>query len=115
MEIEYDNRKVQTLFNDFDLMAKRKGVEFTKLVRKRFNELRAANTFYDYLLTGLGKPHPLVGDKDNLYAISITKSIRLIVKPISVDLSVESLKKCEKLIIKGVENYHGHKITTYIP
>lgn len=115
MEIEFDDKKVQTLFNDFNLMARKKGLDVTKTIKKRYEQLRAAETFGEYLLTGLGKPHPLSGNRDRLYAINITGNIRLIVEPVSKDLNMESLKKCIKVIIKGAEDYHGDKITRYIP
>lgn len=115
MEIDYDNKKVKMLFSDFKLMSIEKGFEFTKAVKKRFDQLKAAETFFDYLLTGLGKPHPLVGNKNHHYSISITQNIRLIVEPVTDDLSIESLKTCTKVIIKGAEDYHGDKVTTYIP
>lgn len=115
MEIEFDDKKVQTLFNDFNLMSRKKGIDIAKTIKKRYEQLKAAETFAEYLLTGLGKPHLLSGNRDCLYGISITGNIRLIVKPVSEDLSMESLKKCIKVIIKGAEDYHGDKITTYIP
>ena len=115
MEIEFDDKKVQTLFNDFKVMARKKGLVITKTIKKRYEQLKAAETFAQYLLTGLGKPHPLSGNKQGLYGINITGNIRLIVEPILKDLSAESLKKCIKVIIKGAEDYHGDKITTYIP
>jgi len=115
MDIEFDDKKVKTLFDDFDLMAKKKGLEMTKIIKKRYQQLKAAETFAEYLLTGLGKPHSLSGDRYGLYGVSVTANIRLIVKPISEDISKESLIKCTKVIIKGAEDYHGDKITTYIP
>ncbi len=115
MEIEFDAKKVQTLFNDFSLMSRKIGIDITKIIKKRYEQLKAAETFAEYLLTGLGKPHSLSGNRDYLYGISITGNIRLIVQPVSEDLSMESLKKCIKVIIKGAEDYHGDKITTYIP
>lgn len=115
MEIEFDDKKVKTLFDDFNLMAKKKGIDLTKMIKKRYDQLRAAETFADYLSTGLGKPHTLVGNRSSMYGINITGNIRLIVKPVSEDLRLESLKSCIKVIIKGVEDYHGDKTTTYIP
>lgn len=115
MEIEFDDKKVETLFNDFNLMARKKGIEFTKSIKKRYEQLRAAETFAEYLLIGLGKPHLLSGNKNRRFGISVTANIRLIVEPITEELSMESLKKCTKIIIKGAEDYHGDKITTYIP
>lgn len=115
MEIEYENIKVKTLFEDFQLMSKKNGKDFTKLVKKRYDQLKAAETFTDYLSTGLGKPYLLKGNKSGLFAITITKNSRLIVKPITKDLSIESLKECKKILIMGAEDYHGTKSTKYIP
>lgn len=115
MEIKFDNKKVKALFNDFTLMATKKGLKITKTIKRRYEQLKAAETFADYLLTGLGKPHKLSGNKQGTYGISITGNIRLIVKPLVKDLSAGSLSKCKEVIIKGAEDYHGGKITTYIP
>lgn len=115
MEIEFDDEKVKTLFEDFNVMVRKKGIDITKAVKKRYEQLKAAETFADYLLTNLGKPHSLTGNKKGLYGVSITGNIRLIIEPVSKDLSMESLKQCTKVIIKGAEDYHGDKITTYIP
>ncbi len=115
VEIEYDNKIVETLFNDFDLMKKRTDSVFTKLVKKKYEQIKAFDNFADYIRSGLGKPHPLLGDKANCYGVHITGSIRLVICPISDDMSMASLQICKKIIIKGVENYHGSKITSYIP
>lgn len=115
MEINYEDKKVEILFDDFNLMKRKIGEEITRLIKKRYNQLKAADTFDDFLLTKLGSPHSLTGDKKGCYAISVNKNLRLIVKPITKDLSSESLKECKEIIIKGVEDYHGSKVTTYIP
>ncbi|MGI6787236.1 MAG: hypothetical protein ACOX5X_01595 [Acholeplasmataceae bacterium] len=115
MKIKYDNKKVQTLFEDFELMAKNKGIKTTRMIKKRYNELLAATTFYEYRSYGLGKPHPLTQNKKGLYAVWVTNNIRLIIEPIAKDLSDEELMKCTEVIIKGAEDYHGSKTTTYIP
>lgn len=115
MEIEFDDKKVQAFFTDFSLMARKKGQSITRTIKKRYEQIKAAETFADYLLTGLGKPHRLYGNRDRMYGVSITGNIRLIIEPVSEDIGNEALKKCIKVIIKGVEDYHGEKITTYIP
>ena len=119
MEILYDDKRVEILFDNFAEMASLKGKELTKKIKTRYEQLRAAETFYDYYKTGLGKPHRLEHDKNNLYAIRLTGNIRLLVRPVveNEDYSVESLKKCRKVTIIGVEDYHGKKkkSRTYIP
>jgi proteic killer suppression protein/toxin YoeB len=64
-------------------MARKKGIDITKTIKKRYEQLKAAETFGEYLLTGLGKPHPLSSNRDHLYGINITGNIRLIVEPVS--------------------------------
>ena len=57
--------------------------------------------------TGLGIPHPLSNKLKDYYAIRITGNYRLIVRP-------ESLSS-DKIIIKGVLDYHGDKNEWIIP
>lgn len=115
MEAHYDNKIIETLFNNFNLMKRDHGQELTKKIKKRYSQLMAADTFYDFLGLTLGKPHSLTGNRAGCYGIWVTANIRLIVKPIATDLSAETLKTCTKFIIKGVEDYHGGKTTSYIP
>jgi len=105
---------VEKLFNDLsniqaskNLMIKKIGPELTKSVKKRYDQLKASNNFAIYLTTGLGKPEPLVVDKYGLYEVRITANWRLIIEPVSVDLSPESLAICDTIKIKGVMDYHG--------
>ena len=102
MLIEYENDLVKEVFNNFDLMNKKIGNEKTKTVKKRLDQLKASSNFSIYLMTGLGKPHPLFENLKGYYGISITGNVRLVVKPDSINLEPEELKKCETIIIKGV-------------
>ena len=113
MKIEYDNDSVRELFEDLEqvqgskgLMRKKIGLEMTKAIKKRINQLKAADNFSIYLSTGLGKPHPLI-NTNGMYGVNITANYRLIIKPISEDLSPEKLKKCKIVEIEGVVDYHG--------
>lgn len=55
----------------------------------------------------IGKKESLEGDRKGAYSLRVSANYRLIVKPKSEDLSVESLKNCDILIIEGVIDYHG--------
>ncbi|AXU54319.1 TPA: type II toxin-antitoxin system YoeB family toxin [Clostridioides difficile] len=114
MQIEYDE-KVEKYFSNFDLMRKKIGNDMTKTIKKRINQLMAADTFGIYLSTGLGKPHSLENDLKGFYGVSISKNYRLIIKPNTDDLSSEYLKVCKLVKIKGVEDYHGTKHEWIIP
>ncbi len=112
--IEYENGSVNEIFNDFDLMKKKIGNEKTKTVKKRIDQLKASSNFSVYLMTGLGKPHPLFENLKGYYGIRITGNVRLVVKPDSINAGPEELKKCKTAIIKGVMDYHGKKIDWFI-
>ena len=64
---------------------------------------------YESTFIGLGNPHPLSGNLDRCYSISVTANFRLVVEPESDSLDMESLKVCENIIIKGVLEYHDGK------
>lgn len=115
MEIDYDNKTVKSLFSDFNEMNRKTNTRFTRQVKKRYDQLLSFESFADLLHSGFGKPHPLEGNRKGCYGINIDANKRLIVCPVSTDLSLVGLKKCKKVIIKGVEDYHGSKITSYIP
>ncbi len=49
----------------------------------------------------------LEGEYKGSYSLRVSANYRLIVRPKAGDLSAESLKKCDTLIIEGVIDYHG--------
>ena len=117
MEIIYDDNEVEKVFNDFEMMKRKKGAEITRKIKNRYDILVAAINFMEYLNITPGKPHALQQNRKGQYAVSVDKNKRLIIEPITDnnDLSPKALEKCEKVIKKGVIDYHGGKETTYIP
>ena len=109
----YEDDSVKELFEDLcqiqmpkGLMKKLIGVELTRLVKKRYDQLKAADNFYIFLSTGLGKPHALKA-MDGCYGVHVNANWRLVIKPITDDTSLNALKKCDTVQIKGVVDYHG--------
>ena len=84
-------------------------------LKQRYNELEASDNFFEYQNLPFGKPHKLVGNLKNHYSITLDKKLRLIIEPITESLDPESLKKCKKIDIKGVVEYHGNKNEWVIP
>lgn len=115
VKLKYENRSVEECFSDFDLMKKKIGKDLTRSTKKRYEQLKAAANFSIYLSTGLGKPHPLVGNLKGYYGINISGNIRLIIKPVVESLDPASLKKCDLVVIKGVLDYHDQKLEWFIP
>jgi hypothetical protein len=115
LKIIYKNNVVEKYFENFNFMKKEKGLELTRTIKKRYEQLKASENFSIYLSTGLGKPHPLYENLKGRYGISITGNIRLIVKPVVENLNTDSLKNCKTIIIEGVMDYHGRKNEWIIP
>ena len=109
IEVSYENSRVEQYFTDYDKMGAKIGVNETKTVKLRINQLCAAISFHEYLKLNLGKPHSLIGDLSDYYGISITGNIRLIVRPLCDNRTPEMLKVCIKCEVKGVVKYHERK------
>lgn len=96
-------------------MKRKLGSDITKVLKKRIDALKASNNIGIFMNTGLGKPHHLNGDLRGYIGISLTSNYRLIIKPKCDSLSADSLKLCNIVIMKGVDDYHGSKNNWIIP
>lgn len=112
MIVEFDDKKVQRLFEDLvdvrnsrNLMTKEVGVELTRAVKKRLDQIVAFEYFSELQNSGLGRMESLLGDMHGDYSLRTTANYRIIVTPKSIERSAEALKKCDTLIIKGVIDY----------
>lgn len=113
LEVQYD-KKVAKTFKNHSSIQKAAG-KFAKQLKIRLDQLRAAHTYGDFCLLGIGSPHNLNGDLNDCCGISITANFRLIIKPCVDKLSAGKLAKCDTIIVKGVADYHGDKYNWIIP
>ena len=114
LDVEYEDNEVKGLFDDLNdvcnsknLMKKEIGAELTKAVKKRYNQIIAFTSFSALQQSGIGKMESLEGNRKGSYSLRVSANYRLIVRPKTKDLSAESLKSCDILIIEGVIDYHG--------
>lgn len=115
MQLEVHNQKLEKLLNNPDKLITKIGLDMTKMLKRRLNEMKAAPNFKDYINYGLGKPHALTGNLDKMYGINLNKNYRLIVEPLVSVLNDENLKECKNINIKGVVDYHDGKNEWLIP
>lgn len=90
-------------------MKRKIGAELTKTVKKRYNQIIAFSSFSALQRSGIGKIESLEGKLKGSYSLRLSANYRLIVTPKSENLSAESLKNCDTLIIKGMIDYHGER------
>ena len=115
MQLEVQDPKVKKIIEDADKLIKKIGLEMARMVKRRINEIKASPNFKEYLNYGLGKPHPLSGNLNNLFGIHLNKNYRLIIEPLSDRLDDNSLRECKNVNIKGMVEYHDGKIEWLIP
>ena len=115
MLIEVYDKKLNKILSNSTLLIKKVGLDMSRNIKKRFNEIQSASNFKEYLDIGIGKPHLLVGNLDKLFGVNLNKNYRLIIEPLSNLLDDDSLKKCFKVNVKGVADYHDGKCEWIIP
>lgn len=115
LNIEIINPKVNKIINNNEKLIKKVGLQLAKRIKQRINEMKATPNFKDYLDYGPGKPHPLSSDLDDLYGVSLTHNVRLIIEPLTEKRDNDSLTECKSINIKGVMDYHGDKKEWLIP
>ena len=114
MYVKYEDERVKKLFDDLNdvqnsknLMKRQIGMELTKAVKKKYNQLISFTSFGALIEARIGKMESLEGDMNGSYSLRLSANYRLIVAPDTDDFSMENLKKCDVFIIKGVIDYHG--------
>ena len=117
MIIDYENNKIEKFFSNWEHTAKKCGFETAKLIKKRFEQIKASADIDVFYSLGIGKPHLLKGDMTGCLGISITGNLRLIliIKDYSPKKSLTEIFKTNHLTIKGVCDYHGDKYEWIIP
>lgn len=114
MHVKYEDRKVKELFEDLNdvlnsknQMKKKIGIELTKTVKRRYNQIIAFSNFAALINSHIGKIESLEGEGNKTYSLHLNANYRLIIAPDTKDFSAEGLRNCDTFIIKGVVDYHG--------
>lgn len=112
MDIEYANNHIEKVITDAKQLVKRVGPLMAKTIIKRWNQLKAFSNVGELMRSGIDNPHPLIMNLYGCIGWSITGNYRFI---LDVGLGKnEKYIECEvnlkeKIIIKGVADYHGGK------
>lgn len=114
LQVEFEDSKVEELFKDLNdvkysknLMQKVVGLEMTRAVKTKYNQIVSFTNFSKLIESRLGKIESLSGNLEGKYSLHLNANYRLIIEPSIQDKSVEGLRLCDTVIIKGVIDYHG--------
>lgn len=98
MQLCYRTKTLQEVCKDFYQAKCTYGVQLATKIHQRIQELEAADSLHTLLESGIGRCHPLKGNKQGLYAMDLVHPFRLIIQPQNSELSIVQ--------IMSIEDYH---------
>ena len=111
MDIVFRTSKLQKECNDFRLLQKVHGAQRARLIRRRLDELRAANTLADMSYLPPPRMHQLKGKRQGQISLDLDYPYRLLITvandPVPrKDNGSINLSKVTEVMILGVEDTH---------
>ena len=110
MDIQFSCNKDNDLFCNFKNLRRKHGEVRAKLIRRRLDELHAANSLQD--MQRIGRCHELSGDKKDILSIDLDGPYRLLFKPADDPIPRKQdggmdWSGVQTIMIVGVEDTHG--------
>ena len=99
MRVIYSSQKLQKTCTVFRMTVRTYGQQLSEMIHARIKQIEAFDTVEELIDYGIGKCHPLTGNRKGQYAMSLTKNWRLIFT-----------KKGDRIqiaCIEEIEDYHG--------
>lgn len=113
MDVSLSKKLSKCIGEDYQHLKKKAG-QHSKIIKRRINEISAAENYGDYERMGIGNPHLLDGDLKGCFAVNISRNYRLIARLCVEGHMSTTTAACKKVIIEGVMDYHGQR-TWLIP
>lgn len=112
MDISFDSKKLETEVNDSRLLRRRHGERRATLLRRRLDELHAADTLSDMMSLPQARCHELLGDMKGLLSVDLDHPYRLIFSPLDSPPPKKpdgglDWRGVKAILILGIENTHG--------
>ena len=111
MKIIFDSRKFRKECNSQKLLVQRHGTHRAKKIRRRLDDLRAADVLEDMRHLP-GRCHELTGDRSGQLSLDLDHPYRLIFTPADGPTFLKpdgglDWKRIDTVVILGVEDIHG--------
>jgi plasmid maintenance system killer protein len=109
IEILFANEKLKNLVEDFPKLKKQLGDKFAKQIKMRIDQLESYSNISELLNGPIDNPHLLGSNMSGCIGWSVNANNRIILKLIDnpTETFFEDAKKIDKIIFKGVVDYHG--------
>lgn len=111
MDILFSSTKLEKEFNDINLLQRRHGPRRAKLIRRRLDDLRAADSLFLLRQLPAARCHELKGDRAVQLSVDLDHPYRLIFVPYNNPVPKKpdgglDWTKITKIMIVGVEDTH---------
>jgi proteic killer suppression protein len=110
VNIQFADQKLAKEANDAKLLRRRHGDQRARLIRRRLDELRAAQTLEEMRSLPAARCHELRGNRAGQLAVNLDQPYRLIFTPAppipaKADGGMD-WARVTAILVLGVENYH---------
>ncbi|GAA6390905.1 type II toxin-antitoxin system RelE/ParE family toxin [Megasphaera sp.] len=78
MKVSYRNRKIEKVCTNAQSARKTYGTTMAEKIHKRIDQLRSADSVEMMIQSRIGRCHPLMGNRENQYALDLEHPYRLI-------------------------------------
>ncbi len=111
MDILFQERKLEKIWNNQSQLVKKYGVLQAKLLRRRLDEFKAADTLEDTRSLPQVRCHELKGNRQGTLAVDLDHPFRLIFEPANDPIPRKDdggldWTKITAIRVLAVENYH---------
>ena len=110
MNVNYENKKVEKILEDYATLQKKCGKHFQH-IKRRMQQLKAFTSLKELMYSGFDNPHFEKGDMYGCIGWDVNQNVRLLLK-LDVEINETLLKRMEDIkdiIVVGVLDYHGGK------
>ena len=104
MEIYFNNKKIENVFNSFNTLSKKHGDKQAKKIIQRISEFAAAESLNDIKMLNAPRLHLLSGKLKGFWAVDLIHPFRLILEPL--DGNTEDLRTVTRVKIIEIIDYH---------
>ena len=99
MQVTFRSAKLQRTCSVFRDTVRAYGQQMAEMIHARLKQIEAFDTVEELINYGIGKCHPLTGNRKNQYAMSLTKNWRLVFSRKGDQVQIACIEE--------IEDYHG--------
>ncbi len=89
MNVVFKGSKLRKLANERKKLIRKYGPETAKVIGRRLDQLRAADSLDDLPKIGRGRCHELKGDRDGTLSLDLVHPLRLIFEPANAPIPIK--------------------------